>query len=270
MPELPEVETIARDLSFVLRGQKVKQAKFLNLAIREDGDYRSAKILKGRYLMRITRRGKNLIFHFSGKLAMICHLKMTGRMVLKTNQTFDKKHLHFYIEFERSRLDYFDVRKFGRISIFKEENIKNHPRLKRLGPEPFSISSEHFAGIVKKRNKAIKLILLDQEIVCGLGNVYADESLFDAGIKPTLWPNRISLPRLKRLHESIVKVLKNAIRKRGSSVDDYIDGFGRAGEFQNMLNVYGKAGEACKECHTPVKRIILGGRSTHFCPECQK
>lgn len=270
MPELPEVETIARDLSFALKGQKVKQAKFLNLAIRENGDYRSAKVLEGKRLVRITRRGKNLIFYFSENLAMVCHLKMTGRMVLKTDQTFDKKHLHFYIEFERSRLNYFDVRKFGRISIFKEENIKNHPRLKKLGPEPFSVSPEQFTAIVKNRNKAIKLVLLDQEVICGLGNVYADESLFDAGIKPIRRPGRISVTRLKRLHESIVKVLKNAIKKRGSSVDDYIDGFGRAGEFQNMLNVYGKAGEACKECHTPIKRITLGGRSTHFCPRCQR
>jgi formamidopyrimidine-DNA glycosylase len=270
MPELPEVETIARDLALVLQGQKVRKARFLNLSIREKGDYRSPDVLEEKRLLGISRRGKNLIFHFSENLAMVCHFKMTGRMVLDSGHNFDKKHLHFFVEFERSRLDYFDVRKFGRISILKEENIQNHPRLKKMGPEPFSINSEQFARIVKKRHKAIKLVLLDQEVVCGLGNIYADESLFDAGIRPTLRPDRISVTRLKHLHVSIKKVLRKAIKKRGSSVDDYIDGFGRTGRFQNMLNVYGRGGETCKECQAPIKRIILGRRSTHLCPRCQK
>ena len=270
MPELPEVETIARDLAFALEGQKVREMRLLDPVIREKGDYQSPNILERKRLLGIERRGKNLIFHFSGNIAMVCHLMMTGRMILDSEHGLKKRYLRFFIEFERSRLDYFDVRKFGRISFLKEENVKNHPRLKKLGREPFSINSEQFARIVKKRSKAIKLILLDQEIICGLGNIYADESLFDAGIRPTLRPDRISVSRLKHLHKSIKKILKKAIRKRGSSVDDYIDGFGRAGRFQNMLSVYGRTGKACKKCQTLIKRMVLGGRSTHFCPKCQK
>jgi formamidopyrimidine-DNA glycosylase len=270
MPELPEVETIARDLSLALIGQKVKSAKFLNTTIRENCGYKSASILKGKTLRCISRRGKNLIFHFSDNAAMVCHLKMTGQLVIETNPALDKKHLHFYIKFENSRLDFCDVRKFGRICIAKESNLVNHPRLKKLGPEPFEITAEHYADIVKKRNKAIKLVLLDQQICAGLGNIYADESLFEAGIRPTLKPARISKARLKKLHQSIIKVLQMAINNRGTSVDDYLDGFGRSGNFQDLLKVYGKIGQTCPNCGSQFKRIILGGRSTHFCPKCQR
>jgi len=270
MPELPEVEIIVRDLSSVLIGQKVMDAKFLNIQIREKYSYKRTSILKGRLLKSISRRGKNIIFHFTENMAMICHLKMTGRLLVKENSTLDNKHRHFFIIFEKSKLHYYDVRKFGRICILKENNLQNHPRLKKLGPEPFEIESQHFADIVKKRNKAIKPALLDQEIIAGLGNIYADESLFYAGIRPTLKASAISRVRLKRLHSSIIKVLNKAINKRGTSVDDYLDGFGRRGSFQNRIAVYGKTGQPCPKCGIQLKRIVLGGRSTHYCSKCQK
>jgi len=270
MPELPEVETIARDLASVLVGQKVVKAKFLNTAIRESCFTRKESDLRGKKIRQISRRGKNLIFHFSDNLAIVCHLKMTGRLLVNSDRPEDKKHLHFLMKLNKSDLSFYDVRKFGRICITTESELNQHPRLSKLGPEPFDISPDEFTDIVKRRNKSIKVILLDQQILAGLGNIYADESLFDAGIRPTLKPYRISRNRLKILHESIIKVLNIAIGNRGSSVDDYLDGFGQSGNFQNLIKVYGKTGQSCPNCKTPIKRIILGGRSTHYCTKCQK
>jgi formamidopyrimidine-DNA glycosylase len=270
MPELPEVETIARDLRSALLNQRVLEARFLNTLIREQGSFRSADILNNKTLHSISRRGKNLIFHFSDDLAMICHLKMTGRLLLRNLESRQDKHLHFYIQFEKSLLNFYDVRKFGRICILKEKDIANHPRLHKLGPEPRAISIDEFMKVIKKRNKAIKLVLLDQEVIAGIGNIYADESLYEAGIKPSIKSSKVPTAKLKKLHKAINDVLELAISKRGSSIDDYLDGFGQAGEFQKIIKVYGRTGEACKKCKTPIKRIVLGGRSTHYCPKCQK
>lgn len=270
MPELPEVETIVNDLSKILTGQVVEDARFINTAIREKCNYYPVKVLRGKKLKSISRRGKNIIFMFSDNIAMVYHLKMTGRLLIDSDISLAKKHRHFYIKFKKSQLDYYDVRKFGRICIIDKEQLVNHPRLMKLGPEPFDITAKHFADIVKKRNKSIKQILLDQEIIAGIGNIYADESLFNAGIRPSVKASRISKVRLSRLYESLIKVLNFAISKRGTSVDDYLDGFGQKGSFQNLLKVYGKTGKACPNCGSLIKRIILGGRSTHYCIKCQK
>ncbi|MCD6162713.1 MAG: bifunctional DNA-formamidopyrimidine glycosylase/DNA-(apurinic or apyrimidinic site) lyase [candidate division Zixibacteria bacterium] len=270
MPELPEVETIVNDISSALIGQVVKNAKFLNTAIREKCNQYSVKVLKGKELKSISRSGKNIIFIFTGDIAIVCHLKMTGKLIVDSEISLANKHRHFFIEFAKSRLDYYDVRKFGRICIIGTSNLANHPRLMKLGPEPFEISAKHFANIAKKRNKPIKLVLLDQEIVAGLGNIYTDESLFNAGIRPSVKASKISIIRLIRLHESIIRVLDFAISKRGTSVDDYLDGFGQKGNFQSLLKIYGKTGQTCPNCGLQFRRIVLGGRSTHYCPKCQK
>jgi len=288
VPELPEVETIARDLSSELTGQVVVKARFLNHAICEDGCYKSGTALKGKTLESISRRGKNLIFHFSGhkipssprdqanvslasdRIAMVCHLKMTGRLIVGAGSSFDARHLHFVIDFNRARLAFYDVRKFGRICVLKENELAAHPRLSKLGPEPFDLTACQFAKLVRNRKRQVKLVLLDQEVVAGLGNIYSDEALFDAGIRPTLRAHRLSRARLALLHQSVVKVLEAAIANRGTSVDDYLDGFGRSGRFQSLLRVYGKTGKPCPKCGRGIRRIVLGGRSTHFCPHCQK
>lgn len=270
MPELPEVETIARDLSAVLSGQVVGDARFLNTAIRENCNRYKPSKLKGSKLTAISRRGKNLIFKFDNNLSMVCHLKMTGRLIIDADSSNDNKHLHFEMKFDKSRLSFFDVRKFGRICITDMKGLNDHPRLSKLGPEPFDISPAEFIKRVKKRKKTIKLILLDQQVIAGLGNIYADEALYDAGIRPTAKPYRISKDRLLKLHHSIIKVLNNAINNRGTSVDDYLDGHGRKGNFQNLIKVYGKTGRNCPRCGVLIKRVVLGGRSTHYCPKCQK
>ena len=270
MPELPEVETIAKDLAGVLKGQRVIDAVYRNEFIREAGNSLPGSILIGRNLDEIERRGKNLIFRFSGGISMVCHLKMTGRLLLECLPYDQDKHLHFYMKFERTNLYFYDVRKFGRIGIFNNDQLLIHPRLSKLGPEPFAVKPREFASSAQKRKKAIKLVLMDQEFIAGVGNIYADESLFDAGIRPSAKSSRISMTRLLKLHASIKKVLKSAIKNRGSSVDDYLDGFGQSGRFQRLIKVYGRTNESCLKCGATIKRIVLGGRSTHYCPRCQR
>lgn len=270
MPELPEVETIATDLANALSGQTVLSARFFNTAVRENCSRFAPSALTGKTITGITRRGKNLIFHFTDTMAMVCHLKMTGRLLVDADPSHDRKHLHFEMQLSASHLGFYDIRKFGRICITTESELKNHPRLGKLGPEPFAIKPEDFVNRVKRRNKTIKQILLDQSVIAGLGNIYADESLFDAKIRPTLKPGRISRARLNQLLKSIIKILTCAIKNRGTSVDDYLDGFGNSGNFQNLLKIYGKTNKPCRECNGKIKRIVLGGRSTHYCPKCQK
>jgi formamidopyrimidine-DNA glycosylase len=270
MPELPEVETIVRDLNSALNGQIVKNAGFLNTYIKESGETPSESSLCGHRLLTIERRGKNMIFRFENDLSMVVHLKMTGRLLFEKLPPRENKHLHFQIEFDIANLYFYDVRKFGRIGIYNSSGLSKHPRLSKLGPEPFDLTPARFVELFKGRNKPIKIALMDQEIIAGIGNIYADESLFAAGIRPNLKAAKIKTDRLKILHKSVIKILNKAIDNRGSSVDDYLDGFGKSGKFQNLLNVYGRTGEKCKKCNSAIKRIVLGGRSTHYCPRCQK
>ncbi len=270
MPELPEVETIARDLRGALIGQSVVAAYIVNEAIIEpERDYDPAELV-GKRITRIDRRGKNLLFYFESGLAMICHLKMTGRLIVDDTVPNQGKHLHFWIQFERNRLSFYDVRKFGRICFISEKRIDRHPRLARLGPEPFDIIGSRFVSVVKARHKAIKLTLMDQEVIAGIGNIYADESLYSAGIRPTRRSSELSRRQLSRLYECVRLTLQKAIDNRGSSVDDYLDGNGRKGNFQNLIEVYGRTGAACRRCGATIKRITIGGRSTHYCPHCQR
>lgn len=270
MPELPEVETIVRDLRSALNGRLVRYAGFLNAYIKESGDNPSELSLYGKRLIAIDRRGKNIIFRFENDLSMVVHLKMTGRLLLDKLPPKEDKHLHFRIEFDDANLYFYDVRKFGRIGIFDSVGLANHPRLIKLGPEPFELTPTRFAKLFINRQKPIKIALMDQEIVAGIGNIYADESLFAAGIRPNITTSKIKPDRLKHLHKAIMKVLNKAIDNRGSSVDDYLDGFGNSGRFQNFLKVYGRTGEKCYKCKSTIKRIVQGGRSTHYCPGCQK
>lgn len=270
MPELPEVETIARDLRAALIGQSVVDVFIVNETIVEpERDYDVAQLI-GKRIKHIDRRGKNLLLYFEYGLAIICHLKMTGRLIVDNTEKNHDKHLHFWIQFEKNRLLFYDTRKFGRICFISEKRIGRHARLARLGPEPFDITNTRFAQVVKARHKAIKLTLMDQEVIAGIGNIYADESLFAAGIRPTRKSSTVSRQQLLRLHWHVRQTLQKAIDNRGSSVNDYLDGNGRKGNFQNLIEVYGRTGAACRRCGTTIKRIILGGRSTHYCPHCQR
>ena len=196
---------------------------------------------------------------------------MTGQLLLVESGRPLQPHTHFILSFEglSTALVYRDPRRFGRIAVTSREEARQPESVRRLGPEPFAWPKEAFSERFKARRGRIKSLLLDQHLLAGLGNIYADESLHRSGIRPSRRAHRIPRRRLMLLHDSICEVLGEAVRHGGSSIDDYVHLDGRKGNFQALHRVYGRAGERCLTCGTAIKRIRLAGRSSYFCPQCQ-
>jgi formamidopyrimidine-DNA glycosylase len=219
--------------------------------------------LAGRRITALKRYGKFIVASLSGGGYLMVHLGMTGRLLLGGDAG---KHTHAIFTFDRGMLLYDDSRQFGCIELSEEFP----PRVARLGPEPMEIAFDDFAAALKKRHTRIKSLLLNQSFLRGLGNIYADEALFRAGIHPLALAARIRLDRARKLHDAIVAVLTEAIAAGGSSISDYVDAEGRKGFFQISHRVYQRTGEPCTKCRTPIRRVIVTQRSSHFCPKCQK
>lgn len=272
MPELPEVETIRRGLLPVVRGRKVRSAWIspdaprLAQLLPPDEFCRS---LSGRRIEDVGRRGKYLLIHLDGGLTWIVHLRMTGRLQHARDGCPDGPHLRakFGLD-DGSWLCFFDLRKFGTMWLVDDVDLVTG----KLGPEPldeaFDVAAFH--SLLRRRSAAIKAVLLDQAVLAGVGNIYADESLFRAGIDPRKPAKSISRPAARRLHEAIVEVLLEAVGDRGSSFSDYVDAQGEAGYHHLKVRVFRRTDEPCLVCGTPVRRVKVGGRSTHFCPKCQR
>lgn len=269
MPELPEVETIVRDLRKNATGSEITKVHFLNDTIWRNGR-QSACTLTGRKIEQIGRKGKHILLHLSGDRTLVVHLKMTGRLTYDTRSKPVTKHTHFVLVLDKGEIRFNDIRRFGYLDLVKSSQLDDIDYLKQLGPDPLMISQREFTEIVRGRKKMIKALLLDQNVISGLGNIYSDEALFAAGIHPARVSSRVSRARTGRLHRAVVDVLKAAIKARGSSVDDYVDGSGKRGYYQNHLKVYGRGGEPCIKCGTPIRRRTIGSRSAHFCPRCQR
>ncbi|MEK7169393.1 MAG: bifunctional DNA-formamidopyrimidine glycosylase/DNA-(apurinic or apyrimidinic site) lyase [Patescibacteria group bacterium] len=274
--------------------------------IRQSAESFKKKIL-GRKILSVGRKGKNILFRLSGGYTMLAHQKMTGHFLVgrwhkngkfksqnkKLNNVWlgqkwvpvdhkgplgDDRNRFIRLIFFLSggeMLALSDLRRFAKIILGKDEEILNLPELQELGPEPIDtkLTSEKFAGIfefLNRRKINIKQALLSQEFVSGAGNIYADESLWQAKIHPLRLAGKLNRAELSRLYKALRLVLKRAIKSRGSSVDDYRDPSGRAGVYQNAHEVYHKEGKLCSRCGTKIKRIKIGQRSTHFCPHCQK
>ena len=263
MPELPEVETVVRSLAPLI-GRRIVSAEFRNLRVLRGGDpdHMSAR-LQGRRILSITRYGKFIVAAIEGGGYLMIHLGMTGRLLLGGAPG---KHTHAVLTFDRGTLLFDDSRQFGCIE-YSEEFPK---RVARLGPEPMEIAFESFAADMKRRRTRIKSLLLNQAFVRGIGNIYADEALFRAGIHPLALTYRIRPDRARKLYDSIGEVLTEAIAAGGSSISDYVDAEGRSGFFQFSHRVYQRTGEPCVACETPIRRVIVTQRSSHFCPQCQK
>ncbi len=268
MPELPEVETIVRGLR-----ERVRDLEFADVQVRLKKCLRGsreslARALVGRKVLNVDRRGKNIIFRLSGGLALFIHLGMTGRLRVVPADAPLEKHTHVVFTFRghSHHLRFVDQRQFGK--IFWEAG-PGETALARLGPEPLLISPREFADRVRARRREIKPLLLDQEFLAGVGNIYADESLHRAGIHPRSRSHRLRAKTLFRLHQTVQEVLREAIRSRGTSVRSYVDASGSSGGFQNLLRVYGREGEPCTRCGTVIRRERIGGRSSFFCPRCQ-
>jgi formamidopyrimidine-DNA glycosylase len=263
VPELPEVETVVRSIA-PLTGQRILNAEFRNLRILRGGDpdAMSAR-LQGRRIAVLQRHGKFIVISLEGGGYLTIHLGMTGRLLLGGARG---KHTHAIFTFDRATLLFDDSRQFGSIEFSEDFPM----RVARLGPEPLEIPFDEFARSLGRHKTRIKSLLLNQTFVRGVGNIYADEALFRAGIHPLALTGRIRRDRARKLYDAMVAVLTEAIAAGGSSISDYVDAEGREGFFQMSHRVYQRTGEPCTACRTPIRRVIVTQRSSHFCPRCQK
>lgn len=268
MPELPEVETIVRDLKERVIGARIQGVRISNGSVWRNGQPSPRSLIR-RKIQNIERMGKNILVHLSNNRTLVIHLKMTGRLTFEGSRTPLAKHTHFAVRLDNGELHYNDIRRFGYLDLVESSKLDKIDYLAHLGPDPLLISENEFIGIIRSRSRIIKSLLLDQKVISGLGNIYTDETLFRAGIHPRRISSGLSRKRVGRLHQAIVDILKAAIEGRGSSVGDYVDGSGLPGFYQERHLVYGREGQPCFQCSRHIKREIIGSRSAHFCTRCQ-
>ena len=273
MPELPEVETIRRTLIEHVRNLKIEEIRlFWPSAVSgwEDQDF--VTLVVGRRIRDVERRGKYLLILLEGDLTLIAHMRMTGRLLYYQEGRASEKHTHVVFRLERGELHFSDVRKFGRIQAIPTALRFSGSALQKLGPEPLS---ESFTSAVLKerlgrKKGSLKAALLDQTVVAGIGNIYADEALFSAGLQPERRVDSLTEAELSRLHQEIRTVLETGIKAGGASVRDYRDAEGNKGSFQETMQVYGRGGKPCSVCGQSLLRTRVAGRSTVYCANCQK
>ncbi len=272
MPELPEVQTTVNDLNKKVKGLTITGVwtdwpKYLKRGF--------TKEIAGRKIEKIWRTGKNIIFNLSGEKIMLIHQKMTGHLLVGKLPVKNDKYIHIIFQLNRGAImGLSDVRKFAKILIVDKKDFKNLKNIKNIGPDPLlpSFKFGEFKKLITKKRGIIKKILMDQNIISGIGNIYSDEILFVAKIHPLARTEKLNDEKLKRIFNAIKKILKKAVKLRGTSISDYRDAAGKAGRYGNVRLVYQKEGEKCpNKCDAGIiKRIKIGGRSAHFCPICQK
>ena len=282
MPELPEVETVVRGLRPRLRGRRIERLQvFQPLVVRGSlAGFRRA--LTGARVTRLSRRGKYIVVELRAKgnrsrpAYWIVHLGMTGQLYCCSPRAPLEKHTHVVAwlsggaprQRRGEQLRYRDPRRFGKMLLLKSGELEEY--FAALGPEPLRISFARFCGLFAGRRAPVKSLLLNQNRLRGLGNIYSSEALFVAGIHPARPSGRLKPAELKRLYNSLQQVLREAIAGQGTTVSDYRTADGRPGDYQNSLRVYDREGEPCPRCGRPVERLVLAGRSAHFCPRCQR
>lgn len=272
MPELPEVETIVRRLRLDLIGKKIQSVQIRYPGILRCPQKVFTRTVTGAIIREIRRKGKFILFDLAPAGTLVLHLKMTGQVLIQPPAAPADRHTHLIFSFFSSDLQmrYRDVRKFGFFALGQGKAMPENPSLSRLGPDPFEISASQFLKIVQSRKRAIKSLLLDQSLISGLGNIYVDESLFQAQIHPQAGTGLLPAARVRVLHRLIKKILSQAISWQGSTLRDYRRPNGISGGFQSHHQVYGRTGTPCPRCLTPIEKIRVAGRGTHFCPGCQK
>lgn len=262
MPELPEVETVVRTLAPRLTGRRILEATFSSsFVVRQDFTF-VADRLRGQRVESVQRHGKFIVVQLEAGTLTI-HLGMTGKLLADAPPG---KHARAVFELDDGVVVYDDIRHFGRI----EWSERLPERAAGLGPDALSISEADFVVRLRGRHARIKPLLLNQAFLRGMGNIYTDEALFGARIHPKAIASRLSRERAGRLHRAMTEVLTLAIRHKGSSISDYVDAAGERGSFQLLHRVYGREGMPCEVCGTAIKRIVVGGRGTHYCPKCQR
>ena len=257
MPELPEVETIRRQLDKVLTGQTIKDLQGSTL-----------KVI-GRKVVAVKRKAKMIIIELSGGENLLIHLKMTGQLLINAQPG---KHTRVTIQLTKDRLVFNDLRKFGWVKVATNQQLQE--LFAKLPPDVVDreFTANYMRKVLKSSGRAVKLVLLDQAKMGGIGNIYANEALYCAGIKPVKPANKIIGLEVRFLHKCIRRVIKAGIRAGGTTASDenFVNLFGRPGRFQTRLQVYEQKGEQCHQCRSVIQKIKLGGRGTYFCPMCQK
>jgi len=271
VPELPEVEITRRGLAAHLVGLTVADVVIRNAKLRWPIPKNLPKLLRGRIILSLKRRGKYLLMD-CGNGTLILHLGMSGSLRLLPASTAPEKHDHFDLILGNGTLMRLrDPRRFGAV-LWHEGDAYTHPLLATLGPEPLEddFDARYLYQTTRGRSLAIKQLIMDNHVVVGVGNIYANEALFRAGIKPPLTAGKLSLPRCARLAAEIRATLNEAIRHGGSTLRDFVDTAGQPGYFQQHYWVYGRGGEPCRKCGAPIKQIRQGQRSSFYCKHCQK
>lgn len=263
MPELPEVQTVVNTLQPLLRGRRFGNVLRLRRDVVTPADIDLSSTLPGRAVTELSRRGKRVIFDLDDGNRLYVHLGMTGQLTVESARQPRKPHCHLAVAVDDRELRFVDPRRFG--GIFWCGGDRDDP----LGPEPLAMRWRQLHERLKRTRRAIKTALLDQQLVAGIGNIYADEALFAARIHPLCIANQITPEQSRRLCAAIKRVLHRAIECGGSSLRDYVDANGRRGGFQSHHRVYDRAGMPCRVCGGEIARIVVGQRSTHFCPKCQ-
>lgn len=269
MPELPEVETIARGLDRRFGGCRIAGCRYASPHLLKAAGRADLRRLRGCRLLGVRRRGKYLIFDLERGTRLVFHLKMTGQFLECASGRERDRHTHLVLSFGRGReLRFRDVRKFGRLRLVRGDERSALPA--GLGPEPLALGRRRFLELLGARRGRLKSLLLNQRFLAGIGNIYADEILFEAGLDPLRPASGLDEARALRLWSGMRRILSRAVRRGGSSIRDYADAEGRLGRFQFEHKVYGRAGAPWARCGAAVRRLVVGGRSTHFCSRCQK
>jgi formamidopyrimidine-DNA glycosylase len=272
MPEMPEVETLARKLRKRIIGKRISRVRLSGLSLRRPFARNFAAQLQGHTVRKISRRGKYLIAELEPRAFWLMHLGMSGRILYHAASSAGAKHTHVTVQFtDSTELEYRDPRRFGLMDFYEVEQLDQIPEIRSLGMDPLSsaFSGEWLGPHMGKSRQEIKSFLLDQRKIAGLGNIYVCEALFLAQIHPRRRCFTLTAREKHCLVDAIKKVLSDAIRRRGTSFSDFVDSDGNLGQNQNFLTVFQRDGEECVRCKTPIRRILHGNRSSFYCPHCQ-
>lgn len=272
MPELPEVETVVRELRPELLERCIRAIRVSKQRLRRRWQEAWERLLVGHRITALRRRGKWIILDLDQDVHLVIHLGMTGQLTVQPARQLPRAHTHLFVSLDggRKELRFRDIRRFGSASVFcSDEELERFFEAAELGPEPFDLDRKYWQECLATTRRCLKAVLLDQRVVAGVGNIYADEALFQAGLHPARLANQTSAAEALRLRRALVRVLKRAITRRGSSIRDYVGGSGQKGQYQNEFRVYHRTGQPCRRCRLPIECMRLAGRATHYCARCQ-
>jgi len=270
MPELPEVETTRLGIAPHLKNNSFQKVIIRQRQLRWPVPANLSKVLQNKTITEVTRRAKYLLLSIEEVGTLIIHLGMSGSLRFVTKSKRAEKHDHIDFVLQDKVLRYNDPRRFGAV-LLTDNSIENHELIMHLGPEPLTraYSAEYMFATAKTRKAAVKSFIMDNKVVVGIGNIYATEALFAAGIHPERSANKVTLQEFDKLVNASKEILQKAIEQGGTTLKDFTDSNGKPGYFKQSLKVYGRVGDPCFDCGAPIKKLTLGQRTSSFCPSCQ-